>query len=420
MRHGQWSSHRPVRFFAAVGESAQSRVERLALRTGLQRVATPRAASLLLIAGGIPEQSWPALRRLHDQLPHPRGALYWGEGPPPLPDVVEVEPSDTPATAMRRLQAELERDPRASSQDLLPNEPPAPWQGKGPHGQGGEGMMGGTPYGRPMTMRGDELRDGLRLDAHEVTVGPFAPMLPPGLALGLRLQGDVIQQVALIQPPFRDAAAEAPFAEALDRPVAVADLERARAAHHLRCVGRFCALRGALALAARAHASAERARAGNGAGLGTLGRLLWLSGLRPGIAPGLGTLGPAQQGCLLGPALRAAGRPDDLRSRRDPYTGAGFAPVTQRNGDVRARIDQWLAEARQALALAARLEHQPPVAFAAGLEGPAGPLGTPATGDGPRLDLDALLRGLEWGEAVSVLASFSPQALRRMLGEADR
>ncbi|MCG6941656.1 MAG: hypothetical protein LJE69_10450 [Thiohalocapsa sp.] len=413
--------HRQVRYFAAIGEDALAWVEGLARDAGLRRVPTPRAASLLLIAGRLPERSWPALRRVHDQMPHPRAVLHWGEGAQPVPDAVALAPAATPAVAMRALQGDLDRGARGSSPDLLPNEPPAPWLGKGPHGQGGEGMMGGTPYGRPMTMRGDELRDGLRLDAHAVTLGPFAPMLPPGLALDLRLQGDVIQRVEVMQPPFRDAMVEAPFAAAIDRPMSAAGLERARAVHHLRCLGRFCALRGAAAPAARAYASAYRATIGGRVDLGSLRRWLWLSGLRPGIAPGLGTLSAAQRGCLSGPALRAAGVPDDLRTRLEPYTGVGFAPIARQAGDVRARIDQWLAEAAQALDLAARLEGLPPTTFAEGLEGPAGALGAPAggdRGDRPALDLDALLRGLEWGQAVSVLASFSPDALRRMLGAA--
>lgn len=409
--------HRAVRFFAAIGEDSLERVERLSLQSGLQRVKTPRAANLLLIAGRVPEMSWPALRRLHDQMPHPRATVYWGARPHPLPDAIEVEPSDTPADALRRLQGELDQGSRSSSPDLLPNEPPTPWRGKGPHGQGGEGMMGGTPYGRPMTMRGDELRDGLRLDAHAVRLGPFAPMLPPGLELELRLQGDVIQEVEMVQLPYRDAMPEAPFDEALDRPVPVADLERARAAHHLRCLGRFCALRGAPLLTAKAYAAADRARTGQNAGLGGLRRLLRLSGLLAGIEPGLGTLRPEQPGGLAGSALRAAGVPEDLRTRLDPYREQGFTPVTRPAGDVRARVDQWLAEAVQALDLAERLDGSPQRSFDSALEGPLGAIGASPRDLGTGLDLDALLRGLEWGQAVSVLASFSPMALRRMLGE---
>jgi hypothetical protein len=63
-------------------------------------------------------------------------------------------------------------------------------------------MMGGTPYGRPMAMTDEDGRDGLALDAHTLRVGPFAQMLPPGLRLEATLQGDVVQAVAVVDPPL--------------------------------------------------------------------------------------------------------------------------------------------------------------------------------------------------------------------------
>src|SRR3546814_15175993 len=56
------------------------------------------------------------------------------------------------AHAVASLWQQLVTGMRPSEDDLLPDEPPAPWRGKGDHGQGGEGMMGGKPYGRPMAM----------------------------------------------------------------------------------------------------------------------------------------------------------------------------------------------------------------------------------------------------------------------------
>jgi hypothetical protein len=53
-------------------------------------------------------------------------------------------------------------------------------------------MMGGTPYGRPMTMTGDD-RDGLALDQLDVALGPFLDPLPGPLTLRVRLQGEVVQ-----------------------------------------------------------------------------------------------------------------------------------------------------------------------------------------------------------------------------------
>src|SRR3546814_9744942 len=100
---------------------------------------------------------------------------------------------------------------RPSEDDLLPDEPPAPWSGKGEHGQGGEGMMGGKPYGRPMAMTEDDRRDGLALYAYTATFGPFLPVFPPGLQLSLTLQGDVVQSAEVLRPPVHQAAGDAPL-----------------------------------------------------------------------------------------------------------------------------------------------------------------------------------------------------------------
>src|SRR3546814_16968041 len=103
---------------------------------------------------------------------------------------------------------------RRSEDDLLPDEPPVAWRGKGDHGQGGEGMMGGKPYGRPMAMTAEDLRDGLALDAYTACFGPFLPMLPPGLQLELTLQGDVVQSARVRRPPAAQAGADEPRSEA--------------------------------------------------------------------------------------------------------------------------------------------------------------------------------------------------------------
>lgn len=95
--------------------------------------------------------------------------------------------------------------------DHLPDKPPNAWKGIGPHGQGGKGMMGGTPYGRSMAMTGKDIRDGLQLDRFTARFGPFLPMLPPGLVLEVTLQGDVICDLDVQRPPFAQPAdADAP------------------------------------------------------------------------------------------------------------------------------------------------------------------------------------------------------------------
>src|SRR3546814_19371411 len=98
---------------------------------------------------------------------------------------------------------------RRSEDDLLPDEPPVAWRGKGDHGQGGEGMMGGKPYGRPMAMTAEDLRDGLALAAYPACFGPFLSVLTPGFLLDLPLQSVVIQSATVFRVHLpKDGAAE--------------------------------------------------------------------------------------------------------------------------------------------------------------------------------------------------------------------
>ncbi|SFO97319.1 hypothetical protein SAMN04488047_101676 [Tranquillimonas alkanivorans] len=178
----------PVPVFACIGPGMQAVTEHALLSPRLRRAASPREAAVLLRAGAIPERAAAAFGRVHDQLPHPRAVLRWdGQG----------DPADVITDAWVDLLNGADSDT-----DRRSDEPPNPWEGKGDHGQGGEGMMGGVPYGRPMAMTGDDIRDGLQLDAYTATVGPFAPMLPPGLTLEITLQGDVIISTSVTAPPF--------------------------------------------------------------------------------------------------------------------------------------------------------------------------------------------------------------------------
>lgn len=202
-----------VPVFPAIGEGGLAEVERLRLSSGLRLVASPRDAAILLVAGALPEMLIPDLRRLHDQLPHPRATVLWNTGELPGLDAGEkLPPGPDPSSAIAAVWSGLLDGTRASEPDLLPDQPPNPWRGVGPHGQGGKGMMGGVPYGRAMAMTAADGRDGLTLDAYTARFGPFLPMFPPGLALTLTLQGDVIQKTGIAHPPF--AAPSDPSASA--------------------------------------------------------------------------------------------------------------------------------------------------------------------------------------------------------------
>lgn len=188
------AANAPPPVFACVGPGMQMAVERLLAGSGVRRAISPRSAAILLVAGDIPDRAAAAFDRVHDQVPAPRRTVHWDGRSDPVPDLL---------TAWRDLLKTGAGEP-----DRLPDTPPNPWHGEGDHGQGGEGMMGGTPYGRPMAMTGGDPRDGLEMDRFKMHVGPFAPMLPTGLELELELKGDVIAHAKILHPPFEVNSAE--------------------------------------------------------------------------------------------------------------------------------------------------------------------------------------------------------------------
>ncbi|ANK81391.1 MAG: hypothetical protein TEF_11715 [Rhizobiales bacterium NRL2] len=199
--------------FAAVGENGLASVEALARRPGLRLVQSPRQAAILLVAGEPGRAVEEALQRIHDQLPPPRTTLWWGARPMFEGEAIT---SDTdPLPTLRALWLELLDGARRGEAALLPDEPPNPWRGLGDRGHGGEGMMGGTPYGRPMAMTAEDPRDGLALDPYTARYGPFLPMLPPGLQMEITTQGDMIVEARALHPPFgQEPAALTPSAHA--------------------------------------------------------------------------------------------------------------------------------------------------------------------------------------------------------------
>lgn len=189
----------PVTAYACIGPGALPAAEAAFRSPRLRRAASPREASVLLVAGAPPDTDAEGFDRVHDQVPKPRAVYRW-------------DGAGDPAAAIAGLRdGLLKGDP--GDPDRLPDTPPNPWRGLGDHGQGGEGMMGGVPYGRPMAMTDADIRDGLALDAYACRVGPFASMLPPGLTLDLVLQGDVIVSAEIASAPYEQPAeADAPWA----------------------------------------------------------------------------------------------------------------------------------------------------------------------------------------------------------------
>ncbi len=211
------TSQAPVPVFGVAGDNARNRLEDVALHPRVELTASPRHAAVLLVAGTIPEEHRQALARVHDQIPHPRATLWWGPRSGDWDDGVQVSPSDDPVDALAKIHEDLWTEARNSESHWLQDEPPHPWKGRGDHGQGGEGMMGGTPYGRPMAWTDDDVRDGLSLDRLPFTVGPFFLHFPPGLVLDLALQGDVIQEARVVSMPYPQPESQDPLRGRLRR-----------------------------------------------------------------------------------------------------------------------------------------------------------------------------------------------------------
>jgi hypothetical protein len=190
---------------------------------------------VLVVAGDVPDDGYAPLARVHDQVPQPRRVVWWRPHGATAPEsflpgatIVDDVGSIAPAVAAHRRGAD----------DLLADVPPSPWRGLGEHGQGGEGMMGGVPFGRPMAMTADD-RDGLALDPLSFSAGPYLPWWPALVALDATVQGDVVQAAALRR--IGDAGGRRHTA-----PTA-----RARARRHLVWLSEFLHVLGLHALARR-------------------------------------------------------------------------------------------------------------------------------------------------------------------------
>ena len=430
----------PTRVFVLEGSDAPSGLAELRLRDEVRLVDTPRSATILLVAGRLPAALRDAACRAHDAVAHPRAVVWWTDSPPPdlqregahLPVATVVTGENggpasmfTLVAAVRSVAGELLRGERTSSAALLPDVDPAPWRGIGPYGQGGSGMTGGVPYGRPMTGRAPD-RDGLELDQLPMRVGPFFPPFPAGLVLDVKLQGDVLQDVAVpgnaFAAPARSPAA-VPGDAALPNattagPVLIAELERGRARQHLRWLAHALRTHGLDALGGRALALAaavatvapDRVRAD----VVALARLLERSRALGWSTAGVGVIDAAMAaGRGLGPVARAAGLAEDARIDDPAYAALGFEPVVRTPGplhrtagDARDRLRQRLAEAVQSLTIVARAGAARAGAGGAPAEGPRGPVAPGRSPSAVLLSLlPELLRGQEWGDAVTTVVS---------------
>lgn len=393
-----------VPVFPVLGMRGEEARRLLTLTPGIELVDSPRHASVLLVAGGVPPDLFESLRRVHDQLPQPFTTLWFQSEPlPDLKNDRRVDALEALPAALTAAHRELMSGQRASSPRLLPDVPPHPWEGLGDDGHGGEGMMGGTPYGRPMAMNmADDIRDGLTLDSLTFRLGPFYPALPAGMAAEVTLQGDLIQTWKTKLAPF-PLTLDTVFYTARREPVPIAELELARARHALHRLFQGLRIAGLELAALQALRLAESLTPESR--IDGLRDRLSRSGLFTLALLGKGQLDEKQARAVGGSAARAAGIEDDLRLRDDAYRRLGFAPITQTQGDTRARWRQLLAEIEQSLRLARLAVQQTLYTSETGVvETPRGPWAERCPGDVSVL-LDELLPGLEWGEALATIAS---------------
>jgi hypothetical protein len=391
----------PVFVLQGVDGGPAGDAERLRCDPRLAVVDSPRHATVLLVAGALPPELHDPAALVHDALPHPRGTVRWGAATDGWGATLELSATPTDgdvAAAVVATHRGLVDGTRPSEPPLLSATRREPWRGVGPYGHGGSGMTGGVPHGRRLPDRADDLRDGLKLDALPVVVGPFFPAFPVGLTLDVVLQGDLVQEAQVRGTPFvgPNAAPEDVLTRATAEPVPVAALEQARAVHHLRTIARTLRLLGLEALAARVLRLALGPPDALMAAAPRMLRLLRRTPVERSLPPAgvLATTSWPGHGFT----SRAGGLPLDARTDDPAYDSLGFAPVCADGGDARSRWRQRLAEIEQSIRLATgagtRLREPGPV-----VEDPAS-----VTAELLPL-LPDLLVGLEWGDAVSVVDS---------------
>lgn len=402
--------------FVARGMGSLPVVNALKTRPEINLVHTPRQASILVVAGTIPATMYPGLLLLHDQLAPPRGVvLAMSDLPADLPGprfqspVTAARPEDVVDAAIGMHRALL-FGTRRSSVPLLPDVDPTPWRGIGPYGQGGKGMTGGTPFGRPMPTIADD-RDGLKLDRLQVRIGPFLPFLPPGLALDVALQGDLVQEAAVLGNPFR-AASTPPSSEsisvsALREPVAVREIEFVRAAHHLRFIADVLEVHGLSALGRRVWRLSTQVGSVTPEDVRGLRRLLERQKALVWATRGVGLIPEhARLDLSPGPVARACGIPDDLRTQLEEYQALGFQPVVKSGGDACARWRLRLEEVEESLRMARLAGAASQTGGHGNMEAPWGTISEIHSPVPALVELlPDLLSGVDWGDAVSAIVS---------------
>lgn len=405
-------------FFAPCG-GADIALEQLLLARDIEQVISPRHAMVLLVIGDVTPSQENHLRRLHDQLPHPRATVWWRTGPDDefkaseelIPAPLKARDLDHALRAIREAQQSLEEGSRLSETDLN-NDRPTPWPDLD-HPQAKH-----TPAKR----RGPALapQKAIQREDFSFTVGPFYPGLPPGLIARVTLQGDQIHSWRTEAKPY-PRPAPASFARALREATPVAQLERERACWHLNDIASALEVEGLRECAFQMRLLATQlceSRPDYQQAVKQLQRLraqVERSGFLQ-VGRGVGLIQTEQARRLGGTIARSAAIAVDARQDNPVYLSLGFEVICQPESDLHARRQQVLAEAEQALHLAQRAAERNIVLEAgAELESPLGLLqGQKQPEDGCWL-LDSLLPGCRWSQALGTLVSL-PLAKMQLRG----
>jgi hypothetical protein len=413
----------PVRVFTILGADPPRDPELLRLQYDVIVLDSPRSATILLIVGSVPAALRDAVQHVHDEMAQPRTTVWWASDPDDpnaacrAPYKLSSPDMTLLVDTLKRAQHDLITGLRPSQTDELPGTSRAQWRGVGPYRQGGSGMTGGAPYGRPMAERAGD-RDGLELDQLPLRIGPYFDAFPAGLILDIQLQGDVVQDVIVSAEPVSRLLPA--FAAAIHDPVPIATVECARAQEHLCWLAHALRIHGLAALGDRALrlavqiGAAEAPVADSARELHAITRDIERSGVLRWSTRGVGVLSRDTVAVVadgLGPIARASGVRDDARVDEPAYRALGFdsivnAAVSDKHiGDASARWRQRIAEAAQSLNLAARANG----AHAWGHGVVEGPRGRVTATESPQARLYAmlpgLLRGMEWADAVTTIVS---------------
>ncbi len=387
-------------------------VQDLRLEPRVDLVDSPRAALILVVAGDVAPAHTAALALIHDGMPHPRATIAWGTADGVATQDRTVAAGADPVPTLRALAKELLAGTGASEPPLGEDTGAVAWEGIGPYRQGGTGMTGGAPYGRPMAELGPD-RDGLRLDVLPIQIGPFFPRLPAGLELQVKLAGDVVTEAAVVPVSWRTrrsapagTPSASPFIRALRDPVPIAELELARACDHLRWFADALIAQGLSALGRRALRLGRDVRPTDAGRVRSFAALLDRTGLYRWSLPAARAIDRRLlAGAGLGPIARAAGITEDVRAEDASYRALGFVPLTIDRNDAIGRWKVRLEETVRSLDLAARAGDLM-TSVVGRVESPRGRL---AVGDSPTERAIALVpelvAGLGWGDAIAALVS---------------